>query len=703
MGKPLDHECVKDAHRLNILEINQMRTKIERTQNEMEFLNKRISELKEMNEVLGVKQEELAKQHTNFVLWLNQTLEERAAAIIYINDTYAKIKLEKEEIAFQKQCLQETNDLIDKHKTEYLEKKEDLTNQIKEIKQSCETSRKEAYSKKKELTRLQNKIIRMKHTVNSSTLMINDHTLEMARLQESVSIWEKKVEDLKKSCLNLEDKLLFFRNHKERLNATCTNQKNIFLTKIQQVVEKLQKAQLENRDLRERLLELVNQYKIVAEDENKASVEKQKIYDENQKQITLINQKETFLAQRKLDIKNMEEGYDTLRDLLEATKEVYRNQIRIMNDNLERKSQRSVVTQWKITCLKKRHIRWLTKARATLRRILNKIEMTEAKRAQLLEETKSREQEIYEFVGEIDQLKLELEEDEKEFVKQEKKLIQELNKYEVLIKKETQTNKEREEQLVDSLPQLQTAEEQFTENNRDLKDLINDISAKKQEVRLLNNYIFRFRKDITRYEENMDSVKSELQHLRKVESKKLEEHFEFLKNLENDIYVHDQKASLLILENKKLKEFLEYLKKQIQMYREKQHKTVENSSDLSWQLIAQHKHYGDFLAKFQTTIKEMVNNGEDILQDMTSLIEKLQYRDEKIEAISAWLLGSIERLRLLVVEESNSEHLHIQYLETSDQKKGKKKIHFASAIKARRNALTGNSKQPRGNNLKEKT
>ncbi|MEJ1269398.1 coiled-coil domain containing 175 [Cricetulus griseus] len=366
-------ECVKDAHRLNILEINQMRTKIERTQNEMEFLNKRISELKEMNEVLGVKQEELAKQHTNFVLWLNQTLEERAAAIIYINDTYAKIKLEKEEIAFQKQCLQETNDLIDKHKTEYLEKKEDLTNQV-------------------------------------------------------------------------------------------------------------------------------------------------------------------------------------------------------------------------------------------------------------------------------------------------------------LIKKETQTNKEREEQLVDSLPQLQTAEEQFTENNRDLKDLINDISGVHEALEITVAFMF-----------GQDSVKSELQHLRKVESKKLEEHFEFLKNLENDIYVHDQKASLLILENKKLKEFLEYLKKQIQMYREKQHKTVENSSDLSWQLIAQHKHYGDFLAKFQTTIKEMVNNGEDILQDMTSLIEKLQYRDEKIEAISAWLLGSIERLRLLVVEESNSEHLHIQYLETS----GNVELPAASDIKIRGSSGTG--------------
>ncbi|EGW05771.1 Uncharacterized protein C14orf38-like [Cricetulus griseus] len=81
----------------------------------------------------------------------------------------------------------------------------------------------------------------------------------------------------------------------------------------------------------------------------------------------------------------------------------------------------------------------------------------------------------------------------------------------------------------------------------------------------------------------------------------------------------------------------------------------------------------------------MVNNGEDILQDMTSLIEKLQYRDEKIEAISAWLLGSIERLRLLVVEESNSEHLHIQYLETS----GNVELPAASDIKIRGSSGTG--------------
>lgn len=37
----------------------------------------------------------------------------------------------------------------------------------------------------------------------------------------------------------------------------------------------------------------------------------------NQKLIALINQKENVLAQRKVDIKNMEEGFETLQNLYE--------------------------------------------------------------------------------------------------------------------------------------------------------------------------------------------------------------------------------------------------------------------------------------------------------------------------------------------------------------------------------------------------
>lgn len=56
-----------------------------------------------------------------------------------------------------------------------------------------------------------------------------------------------------------------------------------------------------------------------------------------------------------------------------------------------------------------------------------------------------------------------------------------------------------------------------------------------------------------------------------------------------------------------------------------------------------------------------MNTGEDTLQEIKTLIEKLQYRDKRIEAISAWLLSSIERLRLLMLEESPSELRRNQY------------------------------------------
>lgn len=200
-------ECVRDARRLNIFELNQMRIKMERMDNEVEFLKKKIRDLEEANEALGVKQAELAKQHAKFVLALNQTLEEKAIATIYINDTYTRINFEREEILLQKQCLQEANELMERHKEEYFEKKNELAAQMQEFKQYCEARRKEAYSKKKELTRLQNRIIRMKQTVTTSTVMLSDHSLEMSRLQESLSIWEKKVEDMKRVCTSLEEKL----------------------------------------------------------------------------------------------------------------------------------------------------------------------------------------------------------------------------------------------------------------------------------------------------------------------------------------------------------------------------------------------------------------------------------------------------------------------------------------------------------------
>lgn len=126
----------------------------------------------------------------------------------------------------------------------------------------------------------------------------------------------------------------------------------------------------------------------------------------------------------------MEEGLVTLADLNRATKEVNRKQIKILSDNLERERQRCVITQWKVSSLRRNHARWLAKMKAELQLILDKIHTAEAKRFQLLEETSSREKEITEFLAQIEKITSELKQEEEKFISKEKKLIKELSKYE---------------------------------------------------------------------------------------------------------------------------------------------------------------------------------------------------------------------------------------------------------------------------------
>ncbi|XP_030667299.1 coiled-coil domain-containing protein 175 isoform X3 [Nomascus leucogenys] len=576
------------------------------------------------------KQEELARKHARFVLSLNQTMEKKATTTVYINETYTKINLKREDIALQKKCMQETEELMEKERAEYLIRKQELTAQINEFKNTREVKRMETYEKKKELDKLQTKMSKIKETVTVSAAVLSDHNLEIAQLHESIRYWEQQVSELKKALAILEVKLCFFTDNKEKLDDTSNDEKNEFLNKIKQLVETLHAARMEYKDLQEKVKTLTRQYKIVLSEEEKAFLQKRKIHDENQKQLTFISQKEYFLSQKRVDIKNMEEGLVTLQELQRATKTVYQQQIKILSANLERESQRCVITQWKIACLRKKHARWTAKIKAEIQAITEKIQNAEVRRTELLNETSSREQEISEFVAQIEKLTIELKEEEKAFVNKEKMLMKELSKYEEMFVKETQINKEKEEELVECLPQLQVAEQEYKEKKRKLEELSNIITAQRQEEDLLNNHIFLFTRDFSRYISNT---------------------------------------------------YILYLKNNIEKYREGQEALMHTSSDLSRQLIAQEPQYKDLWAEFQATVKILVDNGEETLQDIKNLTDKLRERDEKMQHVSTWLQGSLEGLRLLVEQESPMGLL-------KKKKHIRTRVHFPVVKRTERNTLT---------------
>ncbi|XP_045865882.1 coiled-coil domain-containing protein 175 [Meles meles] len=668
IGRELE-ECVRDARRLNLFEINQIKMDIKRMGDDIQSLKMRILDLKRINDALGKEQALLAKKHEEVVLTLNHAMEEKAATTVYVNETYTQIHLTRKEIELQKQHLKKIEEQLEKEKEEFLKRKQKLNEEIERYRKSCELKRVETYKKRKELDTLKLQESKMKERVTTSTVVLSDHNLEIARLQGSIRLWEQELEEIKKSCKILEDKIQFFVNTKEKLEDSSGIEKEEFLQKIKQIAEQLHKNRLQNKDLREKFQTLIRQYKIVLREEDKLFMQKQKIYEENQKQLAFVSQKENFLSQRKVDIKNMEEGLVTLHDLHRATKSVYRKQIEILSDNLERENQRCVITQWRIACLRRKHARWRQKIKIEIGEILDKTQSSELRRAELLQETTVREKEITEFLAEIEKVTLELKQAEEKFIVKEKKLIQELSKYEKKFVKTTQSRKEKAEELVECLPQLQVAEEEHKSKSGKFEELSNIITAQKQEQNVLNDYISQMTKDFSRYFNNTEKVKQELKYLRDQESHKIKNHFETLKNLENEIYVHDLKVDALLLENEKLRKYIAYMKNKIEQDRKGKDDLKSMSSELSCQLTAHQTEYLNLWDDFHTTVKELVNSGDEILQEIKNLTKKLKERDENIEHISTWLQGNLDELRDLMEQE----------LETDLHKKKKqirmKKVH----------------------------
>jgi len=62
-------------------------------------------------------------------------------------------------------------------------------------------------------------------------------------------------------------------------------------------------------------------------------------------------------------------------------------------------------------------------------------------------------------------------------------------------------------------------------------------------------------------------------------------------------------------------------------------------------------------------LKELLEKGNETLQEIKNLIDKLCERDEKIEQISTWLQGNLEELRFLMQQESQMDLLSKWHLD----------------------------------------
>ncbi|XP_055989354.1 coiled-coil domain-containing protein 175 [Sorex fumeus] len=470
-------DCVRDARKLNIFEKNGLQRKIFQLDNEERFLRKRLTELQEVNETLGETQENLAYEHQKIVMELNALLEEKAKMTVSINEIYVKINSAKKLLDLQKQCYKDVTDELERERSLIFQRKQILFDKIYKMKRLHDQKKAETFKMKGKFQALTRKMSEIKDKDTVGTESLTDHNLTILQLQETIKHWRQEVHNLKIFCRNLEEKKIYFVSSKMRLDTERNIEKADLLQKIKKVAEKLKSRRLEYQDLQERLQNLNKQYMAAIKEEEKIKRHQRMMILENEKLLSYITEKENFLFKRKVDIKNMTDGISTLRELLQATKQLYRKELKLLGDKLQREYERRFFTKWKVSCAKKKGKLWILEQSALLEKLINDLQAVQQTRKHLEMEISYKEREIADFLLGVKELVQKLKEDEEHFVDEENKLIEELTESQKTFVMEKHSAEMYEDMLQEYLPNLQEVEVEFINKNKKYEELCGQISG----------------------------------------------------------------------------------------------------------------------------------------------------------------------------------------------------------------------------------
>ncbi|XP_049626206.1 coiled-coil domain-containing protein 175 [Suncus etruscus] len=617
-------ECVRDARSLNLFEISGLKKKSFHLDCEERFLRKKINELQEVNENLGERQENLANEHQQIVVEINSLMEEKAMMTVSINDIFVKINSAKELLESQKRCYKNVTDELEEEKNKILQKKKILTDEINEMKKLHEKKKEESYQLKRKFQRLTRKMSEVKD-------MDNAFKVSLQRYPECGGIVVNK---------QVKGKILA-----QKINVRIEHIKH------SQSLDSFLKRVKENDQKNEEAKEERTQLGSVAVPAKKHTL--------NEKLLIFITEKENFLIKRKVDIKNIEDGIITLNELLTATTDLYRKEIRDLCEKLQKEYQRRYFIKWRIFSTQKKVAVWLAQQRMELESLVNEIYLLHEVQNNLQVQIKVRDKEISDFLVTIEEITMKLIEDEKNYVSEESMLTEELAKFQKIYVEEKRSARTFEAILQDCLPCLQEVEMEFMDKYKLHEELEVALAERQQEYCILRSYISQSEKEYSRVSSNMETVKQELHLLRDQELHKIRTHFEIIKHLENEIFVNDIKTDALLLENENLKQYIDYIKRIIEQYKNKREQLVETTREQSKELEVQQAYYLELWNEYQFTVKELIKEGDEVLEEIKSLTKKVMVRDEKIAIINKTLQQTLDDLRAIMEMEVKEKHLDL--------------------------------------------
>ncbi|XP_038612623.1 coiled-coil domain-containing protein 175 [Tachyglossus aculeatus] len=650
-------DAVKAAHVDRDEQTRKLQAMMGSTTGQLELLTSKQTDVKIQNCSLNKEQGQLTREHQDTIQRLNQKMEEKARANIFINQIYTQKRDEEEEMALQKILIADVEAALEEEKEIFRKEKGKLDKEGSEMKKWFDERQVVTLKTKEKLDILMVQLKSLEKIIYENKKAIHSGGTRIYELEGTRKRFQSQLEEKMKLIEVFMKKKCDYEAAIAKLSETSQREKEKLLMKIKKVEEKLINSKQSHRKLEERNRTLRDQSEAIRREEEELKAKKQVVLEIYKETGDGLSSKQDFLAKRRLDIQNLEKDIEKLEGLYLSTVDSYDKQLELLRETLEREIQRWVIISWKIAIRLKRHTRWVEKEEKVIRDMKRRIQKARIKQVQLHLKSGVRQKENKEFVTMIEVLQSKLEEEEEEFVKVEQQATADIQGLEGTLSQLRFDLQGMESDQEAALPQLSEAQELLEERVKQFEDLRNCIIGLQGEESSLNFLISVTLKEIATFLEKKNQAKAKLSAARAREHAQLLEHTDGLKVLEREIYEMTRKLDHMLMENFRIKIRNEQVLEDLASVRAEGENHVSASEKIHRDLQALHERFLEKWAESRATEKMFSEADRGTLRELRELIQHLCQRAVALERANVILWETGERLDCLVDYGSATEQV----------------------------------------------
>ncbi|XP_060117496.1 paramyosin-like [Heteronotia binoei] len=581
-------ELVAAARRSQLVKITEIEASVQEMVSAVEETYSKKHLFEEHNVVLCEEQKEFGGKHVETVDLLNQQMARKHSIFSHINELHNMQKDEGEETTWQSNAIEELQKRRAKEASEFEEQQRLLESRTAELRRRVKDRRIMVSQKRMDYEALLAILRALQEQVEEKNQTVAAGKEELAKLFEEIKNLIKKYERKKAEKENILKNRAQLQTNTGNQDVRFHETKEALLQQLAEAEEELESAMLAHKKVKHENNLLKRQHDAQLEEERDYSSRRNQLAKEFERLSNEVTEKLDRLTKRLVEIQNLEEEEEKMRDLLDTAESSYLREISSLELTLQREADRSQLLQDQLEGVLSQYkkvqeahsdfmLRTKSQTEAGERTLLRTMRQFGPRSLEVRERQNRSPTAALIFRGQNEALEKERARSEEDiriltnklrkrsawFQKFDEKIAAELQTLEDEYNAKLKLLQEKEQKLDIDLPFSEKLHEKLKEKSVAVEDQKGACTELCEEEITLQKSIEYSLKEILRLRRLKNHFRGEISNLRETVNQQLLTFSESLKFLERDNYEANRKIYILNAENARFREGIAYLRAEI--------------------------------------------------------------------------------------------------------------------------------------------